>query len=262
MVDADFTPAKFTRYFDPMNDEPRQHSMHFPATSWTRVMHYQAGEDQEARTALEELCRTYWQPVVNYFQALRCDAEEAQDAAQEFMVQFSTPGQGFARIDPAKGRLRAYMKQAARHFIAKRREKAGAQRRGGGTEAISVEEHEDSLGSEDEEASISYDQSWAITVLEAAFAKLREEYTARKKATLFERIRPCLLDPDDGGTVCHELAAEFNTSTAAMSLEIHRTRKRLARHLRNQVLATVEDESEAEEELRYLMRTLAYGRGR
>lgn len=243
-----------------MNDENKQHSMPFPATSWTRVMHYQAGEEQAARSALEDLCRTYWQPVVNYFRAIGCDPEEARDAAQEFMVQFATPGQGFDRIDPAKGRLRSYMKQAARHFIVKVREKANTQRRGGGTESISIEENEESLGTEDEEASVSYDQSWAMTVLEAAFAKLRDEYAARGKATLFERIRPCLLEPEDGGALCHQLAEAFKTSSAAMSLEIHRTRKRLARHLRLQVLATLETEAEAEEELRYLMRILAYGR--
>lgn len=237
----------------------KQHSMPFPATSWTRVMRYQAGEEKSARDALEDLCRTYWQPVVNYFQAIGCGAEEARDAAQEFMVQFATPGQGFSRIDPAKGRLRSYMKQAARHFMSKLREKNNAQRRGGGLEAVSVDENEDSLGAEDEEASSTYDQSWALTVLEAAFSRLRAEYTARNKSTLFERIRPCLLEPEDGGELCHRLAEEFHTSSAAMSLEIHRTRKRLARHLRQQVLTTVETEAEADEELRYLMRILANG---
>jgi RNA polymerase sigma-70 factor (ECF subfamily) len=240
--------------------DKHQHSMPFPATSWTRVLRYQGGEETSARTALEDLCRTYWQPVVNYFKALGCDEEASHDAAQEFLVQFATPGQGFDRIDPEKGRLRAYMKQAARHFLSKVREKARAQRRGGGAEALPLDENEPAPAEGDSDAaSALYDHSWAMIVLEAAFAALRQDYATRGKGALFDRMRPCMLDPDDGGAQCQKLAEEFKTSTAAMSLEIHRTRKRLARHLRSEVLATVETEAEADEEVRYLLRTLAYG---
>jgi hypothetical protein len=43
-------------------------------------------EEQKARAALEELCRTYWRPVFSFVRRRGCSIEDAQDLTQDFFT--------------------------------------------------------------------------------------------------------------------------------------------------------------------------------
>jgi DNA-directed RNA polymerase specialized sigma24 family protein len=227
----------------------------FPATAWTQVMRLRLVGEPQAHVALEELCRRYWMPLKRFFTALGAGPDEAEDITQEFIASFAT-GEGFSRADRAKGRLRSYLKEAARHFLYAYRRRARTQKRGSGITPLSLDE----VGSGDLPVSpaqeADYDHEWAMTVLTEALQAVRESYAARGKEALYDAIKSRLISPD-AAEAGRALAAQLGIPEAHLYVELHRARQRLAAAIKQHVAATVEGPSEViDDEVRYLMRAL------
>ena len=63
--------------------QPRE----FVTTRWSLIFSAANGsEEQKARDALAELCRTYWRPIFSFVQARGFSVEDAQDLTQDFFV--------------------------------------------------------------------------------------------------------------------------------------------------------------------------------
>jgi len=226
----------------------------FPDTAWTRVIAGRCGDAGQTARALEDLCRQYWPAIYSYLRALGQTKEEAEDAAQDFTSAFIL-GEPLHRADPERGRLRSYMKQSIRNFLAKRIRDASRLKRGGGVEHAvfeDVAELASALPSDE-----AYDREWAFTVMERAMTALRESYTARGKGALFDLLKPALagVEPLQPYAV---LGLSAGVSEAQIKLEVHRARRRLADVLRREVAATVASEAAVEEELRYLLTVLSH----
>ncbi len=226
----------------------------FPATRWSRVVRAQGTADDPTRhAALDELCRTYWQPVANYLTALGC-GQDAADVAQDFFATFLRR-EGFNHADPQLGRLRGLLKTSARnHFLQWRRNRATLAR-GGGATTHSLDELALEIPA-DEAAALSYDRDWALTILNRALAKLRESYTQRGRGDLFAALKPVLLTA--GAKPSEELAARLGMTTNALTVEQHRARRRLADALRAEVADTVADPGDVQAELLHLLKLLAH----
>jgi len=239
-----------------MSDNPTTAGrVSFPDTAWTRVLAGRCGDATQTSRALEDLCRQYWPAIYSYLRALGQTKEEAEDAAQEFVAAFIL-GEPLHRADPERGRLRSYMKQSIRNFLAKRIRDAVRLKRGGGAEHTSLDNTaaEPATGSPPDQA---YDREWAFTVMEHAITSLRENYTARGKAALFDLLKPALagVEPLQPYAV---IGLSAGVSEAQIKLEVHRARRRLADVLRREVAATVATEAAVEEELRYLLTVLSH----
>ena len=64
-------------------DRPRE----FVTTRWSLILSAANGsEEQKARGALAELCRTYWRPIFSFVHARGFSIEDAQDLTQDFFV--------------------------------------------------------------------------------------------------------------------------------------------------------------------------------
>lgn len=230
---------------------------YFPDTAWTQVLQSKGGDAAATAKALDVLCRQYWPAIYGYVRALGMDREEAEDVAQEFVAEFIL-GEPLHRADQAVGRLRSYMKQSVRNFLAKRLRDAGRLKRGGGVELVSWEAS--SASGQAAAAAPSdqlYDREWALRVMEQAMARLRESYTARNKGPLFELLKPALAGADTLQPYA-VIAQSAGVSEAQIKLEVHRARRRLADALRQEVAATVAHESEVDQELRYLLAVLSH----
>ena len=103
-----------------------------PITQWSQVLVAQDGSDTEARRALEALCGSYWEPLYSFVRRQGSSPDEAADLTQEFFAEILSKD-FLGSVDPQKGRLRSFLLSSLEHFLSHQRERASAQKRGGGT---------------------------------------------------------------------------------------------------------------------------------
>ena len=89
-------------------------------------------------------------------------------------------------------------------------------------------------------------------LLDIASARLKTEYIAAGKDTVFATVSPYLFGPIEGRTY-REAAEELGMSEGAVKVAVHRMRKRFAALIRQEVAETVERDDEVKDELAYLI---------
>ena len=208
-----------------------------------------------AAQALETLCRDYWYPLYAYVRRRGYCPEDAQDLTQEFFARL-LKGNSLARADCAKGRFRSFLLGALNHFMADEKDRAEAKKRGGGQTLISWDQDdaEERFGAERmDELSPEriFERRWALSVLEQAAARLRNEYEAAGQPQLFEQLKSYIEGGTDTPTYV-ETATRLNLSESAVKSAIFRCRQRYHELVRVEVGQTVADANELDEELRHL----------
>ena len=230
----------------------------FTTTHWSVVLQAQ-GESPAAHEALENLCRTYWRPIYGFVRREGARPEEAKDITQGFFALI-LERKDFSSVRQEKGRLRSFLLAALKHFMANERRDAATLKRGGGRTLLPLDEAESYDVSEFDRsdmlsADLLYDRSWAFTVLDRVFARLREESQGSANAPLLERLNTLLSDEPDRPSQA-EIAREFGMTENAVKQAFHRLRQRYRQLLREEVAHTVATPAEIEDELRHLIAAL------
>ena len=217
------------------------------------------GDGPGAQEALSRLCSTYWYPLYSFIRRQGSSAQEAEDLTQEFFCRF-LERHALECVHPAAGKFRSFLLVCLKNFLANERNKALAQRRGGGKPIISLDatdadtryslEPVDRLTPE-----AVFERRWAFAVLEKTMAMLRREYLTDEKCRRFEELQGFLPGGREALSKA-ELAARRGVSVGAIDVAIHRLRQRFGALLREQVAQTVSAEAEVEEEIRYLISVL------
>lgn len=238
----------------------RTEVMGFHTTHWTLVLAASAGDDAGMREALAGLCATYWPPLYAFVRRQGSSPHEAEDLTQEFFCQFLERN-ALATVRPAAGKFRSFLLACLKNFLANQRERAHAQRRGGGCPVVSLDgsdaETRYPLGPVDHlSPDALFERRWALATLERALAEVRREYSAGEKRQQFEELQGFLPGGHEGVSRA-ELAAKRGVSVGAIDVAIHRLRQRFGVRLREQVAQTVASEAEVEDELRYLISVLS-----
>ncbi len=232
----------------------------FQTTHWSVVLAATQSETSHAEEALAKLCGAYWRPLYAYIRRRGYNTEDAQDLTQEFFARLL--GRGFLRLaDRSRGRFRSFLLKSLQHFLVNDWVRRQAQKRGGGTRVLSLDEQEaercylnhpadqltpDSL----------YDRSWAMTLLERAMAQLGENYAAAGKRDLFEHLKSLLLvEGTEASYRC--LAGRLGLSEGAAKVAVHRLRRRFRDTLRAEIAQTVDSPEAVDEELRCLMAAMS-----
>jgi len=230
----------------------------FATTHWSVVLAAR-GESPEARAALEELCRTYWQPIYAFVRRQGAEPEEAKDLTQGFFALL-LERRDFDTVRKEKGRLRSYLLTSLKHFLTNERNRAMAIKRGKGQRLISLDEFRQGEGAGFEPADTAtadqiYERRWAMTVLNQVLARLEEEHRAAGKMELFDRLQKSFNDePDRSSQV--EIAHELGMTENAVNQAFHRFRQRYRELLREEVAHTVAVAIDIEDELRHLIAVL------
>ena len=100
-----------------------------------------------------------------------------------------------------------------------------------------------------------YLRAWAVTLLEAVLARLREEYERAGRGAVFGRLKDVL---SGGDAVPYAIiAAELGTTEGAIQAAVYRLRRRYGALLREEIAATVARPGDVEEEIRDLFAALA-----
>ena len=225
----------------------------FPDTRWTALL-AATGDPAACARELERLCARYWKPLYFYARRKGLDVERAKDAVQGFLLRF-VEQDGIARLDPARGRLRGYLKAGLSNWLVNEHEREGAAKRGGGAPALDVDEAERELAGTAPAPEDALDREWALAVLDRALVHLKAEYDDGRRKGDFELVRRFFRDPDPPSYA--EAAAAAGTSVPQLKSALHRARARYRELVRAEVAATVENDDEVEPELAELMRALS-----
>jgi len=225
---------------------------HFQTTRWSIVLQAK-GDGHDARAALESLCRTYRAPVLAFIRGRGYRNDIAEDLTQSFFASF-LEREDYAAADPARGRFRAYLLTATRHFLVNTTEAANTAKRGGQYAFESIDDVAD------ENAAVSaangtpeeaFDQAWALVILNSALRRLRNEAQLAGKQELFDQLRDFLIEaPDDEDYA--RVAAKLDMRRNTLAVSVHRLRLRLRELVQEEVTQTAADHAGLETEMREL----------
>lgn len=221
-----------------------------------------AGVDdwEQAKLALESLCREYWKPLHAFTRRLGQTEADASDTIQEFLSRFVESG-GFTKANEPKGRLRTFLLSSLRNFITDQWRHSQIKKNLVQKGALPLDAWKGNESSEDANQTLAgteaFDREWAKSIMDRTLDSLRKSYAERGKQALFDKLLPVVEGDNLSSKKREYLCTELGLSSNAMGVEIHRLRNRLAQTIRKIIGDTVNDESEIEEELRYLAKVLA-----
>lgn len=218
------------------------------------------GQHHQSRESLAKLCQTYWLPLYGYVRRRVSDVDQAQDLTQQFFADLLEKN-AIGAADQTRGRFRAFLLTAFKHFLSKQWEKQRAQKRGGGKIPISLDfkAADSSLCIEPAgglTAEQLFDQQWAVTLLERIMQRLAEEFGARGKSKQFEVLK-CYIVGDHVGVSYAEVALTIATTEDAAKQVVSRMRRRYRELLRDEIAQTVASPGEVEDEIAQLFTVLA-----
>ena len=168
----------------------------FSATQWSVVLAAGGADSPRASEALIQLCRRYWTPLYVFVRRQGYTVHDAQDLTQGFFARLLEK-QDLAAVNRTKGKFRSFLLAGMKHFLANERDRAQAQKRGGGIALISIDDGEAERRYRDEPAEQItaeqlFDRRWALTLLDQVLARLREEMANTGKAAQFDALKFCL----------------------------------------------------------------------
>ncbi len=234
----------------------------FATTQWTVVLAAWSGDSPQALVALEELCRSYWYPLYAYVRRHGHSREDAEDLTQGFFARLLEKNY-LEGIRSGKGKFRAFLLVALKRFLANEWDRANRQKRGGGVLPLSLDwQDADQRYQINPAHNLSpdklYDRAWAVTVLEQVIRRLRDENEADGRARLYEQLKPFLMVGKS--EVPYAQAADaLGLAEGAVRVAVHRLRRRYQELLREQIVQTLADPAQADEEMQALLDALAAG---
>lgn len=228
------------------------HGAQFAPTSWTDVLAAQRGGSREAEAAMEKLCQTYWYPLYSYLRRKGSDPDMAQDLTQGFFYRLIKENY-LGAVDRRRGKFRSFLLAALNHFVSNQRDHERAAKRGGGQTLVSLDDTdaEDRFKLEpasDLSPEKIFERNWFLTLFDQALARLREEQKAAGKEALFDQLKLFVIEEAESGDY-NNAAARVNMTPNAVAVTVHRLRDRYKKLVHEEVMRTVADPSEIEEEL-------------
>jgi RNA polymerase sigma-70 factor (ECF subfamily) len=230
----------------------------FATTRWSVVLAAGKRGRPESRHALAELCEAYWYPLYAEARRRGRSAEDASDLVQGFFARLLEKND-LAAADPTRGRFRSFLLAAFGHFLANEWDRQHARKRGGGRKAVPLDVAEGESryrreAAHDETPERIYDRRWALSLIDRALARLRDECARAGKAALFETLEPAL--SGNRAASYAELAESLGMTEGAVKTAVHRLRTRCGAIVREEVAETVSRPEEIDEELGHLFAAL------
>jgi RNA polymerase sigma-70 factor (ECF subfamily) len=244
---------------NPCSPASSRQSDWFLTTHWSVVL--AARQDSaEAAQALERLCRTYWYPLYVFVRRAGESPDNGRDLTQGFFARLLRDN-SLSQVRPEKGKFRSFLLAALKHFMADERDKALAQKRGGDSVILSLDDHsaEDRYRFEpvdDMDAGKLFERRWAFTVLEQARAALQQEYADAGKSPLYDQIR--IFDSGEVEVPTYaEVAARLGLAEGSIKSAVSRMRSRYRELVREAVAETVASPEEIDDEIRHLISVIS-----
>jgi len=241
-------------YDEPSIAERTAHGV-FETTRWSEILLAGRGKSEDADLALARLCETYWPPLYAFARRDGLDRHAAQDAVQGFLARILARDD-ITRAAPERGRFRSFLVASFKNFLASLARADHAQKRGGGVQAITIDEGSaEGLCAPELIESLTpdraFDRQWARTVMSRALERLRAEHTAPQPARIFAALQPALTE-SGRLTNAEALAAELGTTPGALATAATRLRRRYRDLIEDEVAQTLDDRADLAGELQAL----------
>lgn len=231
----------------------------FMTTRWSRVLLASDATLENADEALASLCRDYWRPLYYFARRKGHPPEDAQDHTQGFIMGLLEQN-GVARADRERGRFRTFLLSAFSNFLANEHRGRTTLKRGGKITLLSLDEEPEAAFLQQAVHGMTpetqYERSWAMALLDRVMGRLREEYLKAERLALFETLQPHLSGAD-GRPGYARLGESLGMNESAITVAMHRMRRRYGELLREEIAATVATPEEVEDELRHLMNVVS-----
>lgn len=221
----------------------------FETTRWSVVLRAR-GDADEARAALEQLCRTYRPPVLAFVRFRGYAADAAEDLTQAFFTRFLERA-WYSAADPNRGRFRSFLLTALKRFLIDADAEAAALKRGGGVRFQTLDDDEAWMDAAGDTPDAVFEREWAHAVLRVALARLRAEAEQAGKLALFQRLGEFLIERPDEAEYARA-AEDLHLRRNTLAVAVHRLRELVHEEL----LETTSSPTELEEELRTLRGSL------
>ena len=232
----------------------------FATTHWSVVLAAKVGDSPSVQEALEKLCRTYWYPVYAYLRRRGCAEHDAQDLTQGFFAQL-LERRSIQGVEREKGKFRSFLLASLNYYVADERDRANAQKCGGGRAVLSLDAREAEqryrLEPLDERSPEKiFEHRWAMALLDQVLVRLGQEFADAGKRKLFERLQAFLVEGTRYKTYA-EVAREVCMTEEAVKKAAQRMRRRYHQLFREEIAQTVASPAEVDEELRHLCAVLS-----
>jgi len=224
----------------------------FPPTRWTLLLAARE-RPEERRRALDELIAPRWRALFALARKRGLPPGEAEDAVQSFLARLVEDDLLF-RADPARGRLRTFLRTAFHNHLANLHEHAAAARRGGGRRPVGLDDVEALLASNTLSPDAAFDRAWAIEMFEGAFTALEEEIRS-SGGNGIEALRQLFRFGET--TPYPELAPQLGMSLPQLKSFVHRAKARFRLILRGRVAETLEAGESVDQEVAALLGLLS-----
>ncbi len=215
----------------------------FPLTRWSAVLAARSDDPAERARALDLLVRAYWKPVYKYIRIRwNKSREDAQDLTQEFFARAIEKG-FFDRFDPAKARLRTFVRVCVDGMAENEAKAAGRLKRGGDAVHLSLDfdSAETELGRSGpaavreiaSPASMEefFEKEWVRSLFSLAVETLRGECEQRGKPIHFRLFEIYDLQDHDAATRASydDLAREFGIAVTDVTNHLSFARREFRR---------------------------------
>jgi RNA polymerase sigma-70 factor (ECF subfamily) len=242
----------------------------FAPTHWsviTAAAENQVGPEV-ARSALAQLCETYWAPLYTFIRSRGHSVHDAQDVTQDFFA-YLIEHKIYARADRQKGKFRSFLLASLKNFLADSYDREQALKRGGAYDFLPL--NEDQIGEaesmfqthfasgESKGEDCLFERSWAEALVAAGLEQLAAAYRAEGQETLFQELKIFLTGSSYPLPSYADLAARLGTVASTLRSHVTRLRAQYRKALRDQVRQTVDTDAEVDEELHELLRVLTGG---
>jgi RNA polymerase sigma-70 factor (ECF subfamily) len=241
---------------NPNANPERPAAASFPTTHWSLITKAGTPASSQGRAALEELCATYWYPLYAFIRRKGNTPDRALDLTQDFFTKLLEKDI-LTLVEERKGRFRAFLQATCKNFLID----GWRQKREASASAISIDartaegryviEPADNMTPER-----LFDRAWAFSLLDRVLNLLAAEYAEPPdRAELFGELK-IVLTEGKGAVRAADVAERLGMSEGAVHSASHRLRKRYREILQKQIVATLEDPAELDDEIRSLFNAL------
>jgi RNA polymerase sigma factor (sigma-70 family) len=227
----------------------------FATTHWTVVLAAGRQSTPQADGAMEELCRAYWYPLYAYVRRRGHTKEDAEDLTQAFFARFLQKNY-LEGLSAERGRFRAFLLAALKHFLANEWDKSRRRKRGGNITHLSLDwQTADTqyqvAATNAPSPDKAFDREWAVTLLAKVIEQLRAECEAEGRGNQFAELK-IFLTAGKGELSHGEAARRLDLDETAVRVAVHRLRRRYRQLLRDEIAQTLADAADVDEEMRAL----------
>lgn len=228
----------------------------FPLTRHSVVVAAQGRDPAERVRAMGAITSSYWRPVYKYVRLRwRAEREDAEDFTQDFFSRLLEKD-FLASYDPAKGKLRTFLRTCVDRLFMNQVRDARRQKRGDAAIHVSLDfeeaEHEMAASTQTASPEDYFEKEWVRALFTLAVERLRAQCQQAGKTTQFALFERYDLGDEEVRPSYAALADEFHIATTDVTNFLAFAR----REFRRSVLAQLRDMSGSDEEFQREARSL------